>query len=215
MRRPRTSPRRSAHAAGSGLAIDYRAGELAALGLGRFDLVTAMEVIEHVADKPRFHRRARRALAPGRADGAVDPQPHRARRACCWSRAAERLGMVPRGTHHWDDFVTPDELRELLAAAGLTMGEPRGIALSPMQGPAPVRRPVAQLHRHCAAGVDRTTFPITVILNLFQDHRAANPEGATKRNVAQRRAERAVPRFGRGEKWVLKRVQDDEQVKWE
>src|SRR3546814_1290488 len=44
---------------------------------------------------------------------------------------AERLGMIPRGTHHWDDFVTPDELRELLADAGLAMGEPRGISWSP------------------------------------------------------------------------------------
>jgi len=42
--------------------------------------------------------------------------------------------MVPRGTHHWQDFVTPEELRELLAAAGLEMSEPRGIAFSPMRG---------------------------------------------------------------------------------
>jgi len=47
---------------------------------------------------------------------------------------AERIGMVPRGTHHWDDFVTPDELRELLASAGLVMGEPQGIAWSPTKG---------------------------------------------------------------------------------
>ena len=43
-----------AHAEGSGLAIDYRSGELAVLGLGTFELVTAMEVLEHVADKPAF-----------------------------------------------------------------------------------------------------------------------------------------------------------------
>jgi 2-polyprenyl-6-hydroxyphenyl methylase/3-demethylubiquinone-9 3-methyltransferase len=42
--------------------------------------------------------------------------------------------MVPRGTHHWQDFVTPDELRELLAGAGLAMGEPSGIAWSPLRG---------------------------------------------------------------------------------
>jgi len=48
--------------------------------------------------------------------------------------AAEALGAVPRGTHHWDDFATPEELRELLAEAELTMGEPRGIAWSPLQG---------------------------------------------------------------------------------
>ena len=48
--------------------------------------------------------------------------------------AAEALGAVPRGTHHWDDFATPDELRELLAAVGLAMGEPRGITWSPLRG---------------------------------------------------------------------------------
>jgi 2-polyprenyl-6-hydroxyphenyl methylase/3-demethylubiquinone-9 3-methyltransferase len=42
--------------------------------------------------------------------------------------------MVPRGTHHWDQFITPDELCELLGAAGLSMGEPRGIAWSPAKG---------------------------------------------------------------------------------
>jgi 2-polyprenyl-6-hydroxyphenyl methylase/3-demethylubiquinone-9 3-methyltransferase len=48
--------------------------------------------------------------------------------------AAERLGAIPRGTHHWDDFVTPGELRDLLADAGFAMGSPRGIAWSPMKG---------------------------------------------------------------------------------
>lgn len=42
--------------------------------------------------------------------------------------------MIPRGTHHWDDFVTPDELRDLLADAGLVMGTPRGIGWNPAQG---------------------------------------------------------------------------------
>ena len=47
---------------------------------------------------------------------------------------AERLGMIPRGTHHWSDFVTPDELRQLLRDTGLVMGEPRGVAWSPARG---------------------------------------------------------------------------------
>jgi 2-polyprenyl-6-hydroxyphenyl methylase/3-demethylubiquinone-9 3-methyltransferase len=42
--------------------------------------------------------------------------------------------MIPRGTHHWDDFATPEELRELLSTAGLVMGAPRGIAWSPTKG---------------------------------------------------------------------------------
>ena len=48
--------------------------------------------------------------------------------------AAEAVGAIPRGTHHWEDFVTPDELRGLLAEAGLAMGEPCGIAFSPGKG---------------------------------------------------------------------------------
>jgi 2-polyprenyl-6-hydroxyphenyl methylase/3-demethylubiquinone-9 3-methyltransferase len=47
---------------------------------------------------------------------------------------AETVGAVPRGTHRWEDFVTPDELRSLLAEAGLEMGQPRGLAFSPAKG---------------------------------------------------------------------------------
>ena len=47
---------------------------------------------------------------------------------------AEALGAIPRGTHDWSDFVSPDELRDLLANAGLAMGEPRGLAFTPGKG---------------------------------------------------------------------------------
>ena len=122
-----------AHAAGSGLAIDYRAGELAGLDLGQFDLVTCMEVLEHVADKPAFVAALAASLAPGGLLILSTPNRTTASRLLL-VEAAERLGMVPRGTHHWDDFVTPDEARDLLAGAGLAMGSPRGIALSPLKG---------------------------------------------------------------------------------
>ncbi len=122
-----------AHAQGAGLAIDYRAGELGALGAGRFDLVTSMEVIEHVADKRAFIARLADRLAPGGL--MILSTPNRtARSQLLLVGAAEAIGMVPRGTHHWDDFVTPDELRELLAEAGLTMSDPTGIAFSPTKG---------------------------------------------------------------------------------
>jgi 2-polyprenyl-6-hydroxyphenyl methylase/3-demethylubiquinone-9 3-methyltransferase len=122
-----------AHAAGSGLAIDYRCGEVGALGLCGFDLVGSMEVIEHVADKAAFLSALAACLAPGGL--MVLSTPNRtAKSRLLMVEAAERLGMVPRGTHHWDDFVTPDELRELLGRAGLVMGEPRGIAWSPLKG---------------------------------------------------------------------------------
>ncbi len=122
-----------AHAAGSGLAIDYRAGELAGLDLGQFDLVTCMEVLEHVADKSAFVAALAASLAPGGLLILSTPNRTVASRVLL-VEAAEWLGMVPRGTHHWDDFVTPDEARELLAGAGLAMGHPRGIALSPLKG---------------------------------------------------------------------------------
>lgn len=121
------------HAAGSGLAIDYRCGEIGALGLAGFDLVTAMEVIEHVADKPAFLAALAGALAPGGL--MVLSCPNRTPQSrLLLVEGAERIGLVPRGTHHWDDFVTPDELHELLAGAGLAMGEPRGISWSPLSG---------------------------------------------------------------------------------
>lgn len=47
---------------------------------------------------------------------------------------AEAVGLVPRGTHHWEDFVTPVELHDLLDAAGLRMGNPMGIAWSVSRG---------------------------------------------------------------------------------
>lgn len=122
-----------AHAQGAGLAIDYRHGELAALDLGRFDLVTAMEVIEHVADKPAFIAALADRLGEGGLMVLSTPNRTPASRLLMVA-AAERLGMVPKGTHHWDDFITPIELHDLLAGAGLVMGNPQGIAWSPARG---------------------------------------------------------------------------------
>ena len=123
----------SAHAAGAGLGIDYRCGDLAGLGLSGFDLVTSMEVIEHVADKAAFVAALAGALAPGGLMVLSTPNRTAASRLLL-VEGAERIGLVPRGTHHWDDFVTPDELVDLLVATGLAMGEPRGIAWSPVKG---------------------------------------------------------------------------------
>src|SRR5579863_2523110 len=122
-----------AHAEGSGLAIEYRCGDVAALGLAGFDLVCALEVIEHVADKPAFIAALAAALAP---DGLmVLSTPNRtARSRLLLVEGAERVGAIPRGTHHWQDFVTPPELAELLSGAGLTMSVPQGIAWAPHKG---------------------------------------------------------------------------------
>lgn len=122
-----------AHADGSGLAIRYMPGEIAAQDIGTFDLVTSMEVLEHVADKPAFIR----ALAARLADGGlmILSTPNRTTQSrLLLVKGAEAIGAVPKGTHHWEDFVTPEELRALLAAEGLVMSEPTGIGYSPLKG---------------------------------------------------------------------------------
>ncbi|MXO65410.1 bifunctional 2-polyprenyl-6-hydroxyphenol methylase/3-demethylubiquinol 3-O-methyltransferase UbiG [Altericroceibacterium endophyticum] len=123
----------TAHAQGSGLPITYSHGELDSLGLGQFDLVTSMEVIEHVADKPAFVAALARHLAPGGLMVLSTPNRTPASRLLLVG-AAEALGAVPRGTHHWDDFITPGEFTELLESAGLTTGMMKGISFSPVKG---------------------------------------------------------------------------------
>jgi len=123
----------SAHAEAVGLDIRYMAGEIGSLDLGTFDLVTCMEVIEHVADKPAFIAALTAKLAN---DGLLilsTPNRTAASRVLLVG-AAEAVGAVPKGTHHWDDFVTPDELTDLLGAAGLTVTATQGIAWRPGKG---------------------------------------------------------------------------------
>ncbi len=123
----------SAHAAGSRLEIEYRAGELGTLGLGQFDLVTCLEVIEHVADKQGLIDELARHLAPGGL--MILSTPNRTTKSrLLLVQGAEALGMVPKGTHHWEDFIAPDDLAQLGANADLEMQAPRGIAFTPMQG---------------------------------------------------------------------------------
>ena len=116
----------AAHAESSGLDIRYMAGEVASLDIGTFDLVTCLEVVEHVADKPAFLADVAERLAP---DGLlVMSTPNRtAASRVLLVGAAEAIGYVPKGTHHWEDFVTPEELESLLADAGLTVTDRRGI----------------------------------------------------------------------------------------
>ena len=123
----------AAHAEAVGLDIRYMAGEVAGLDIGTFDLVACVEVIEHVADKPAFLRDAAARLAP---DGLlVMSTPNRtAASRVLLVGAAEAVGYVPKGTHHWEDFITPDEFEALLADAGLSVTAQRGIAWRPGKG---------------------------------------------------------------------------------
>ena len=134
-RRAETVPYRAStgSARTDGGTASYKCGELADLNLGTFDLVTSMEVLEHVADKPAFVAQLARHLAPEGLLILSTPNRTLASRALLVG-AAEAVGAVPRGTHDWHDFVTPEELEALLAEGGLEVAEMRGIAFSPARG---------------------------------------------------------------------------------
>lgn len=123
----------SAHAEAVGLDIRYMAGEVGALDIGQFDLVTSVEVIEHVADKAAFLKDVAARLAPDGLLVMSTPNRTTASRVLLVG-AAEAVGYVPKGTHHWEDFITPDELEALLEDAGLTVTAKRGIAWRPGKG---------------------------------------------------------------------------------
>jgi 2-polyprenyl-6-hydroxyphenyl methylase/3-demethylubiquinone-9 3-methyltransferase len=120
------------HAGESGLAIRYVAGEVAELD-GKFDLVTALEVVEHVADPASFVRTLADRLAPGGL--LVMSTPNRTGLSKLLTiTLAEGFGRIPKGTHDYDQFLPPEQLTSLLADAGLKVTATRGIAFSPTRG---------------------------------------------------------------------------------
>lgn len=120
------------HAEGQGLAIDYRVGGIEGLS-ERFDLVTSMEVIEHVTDPAAFVAGLARALAPGGL--MLLSTPNRTPQSqLLMVGMAERIGLVPRGTHDWSKFLTPEELTGLLGDAGLKVIDVRGLSYSVGRG---------------------------------------------------------------------------------
>jgi len=129
---PETIAAARAHALGQGLEIDYRVGGVEAL-TGPYDMITAMEVVEHVADVPAFLDGLAAALAE---DGLlVMSTPNRtmtSRALMVW--AAEGLGRIPRGTHDWEQFLTPDELKTALDRAGIEVLDLVGLGWSPTRG---------------------------------------------------------------------------------
>lgn len=121
------------HAAGQGLAIEYFAGELAALPPATFDLVTSMEVVEHVTDPAAFITELAARLAPGGL--MIMSTPNRTMLSkLLLVEAAERIGAVPRGTHDWDQFLKPEELAKLLEGAGLEVVDRTGLSPSAAKG---------------------------------------------------------------------------------
>ncbi|MBX3561112.1 MAG: bifunctional 2-polyprenyl-6-hydroxyphenol methylase/3-demethylubiquinol 3-O-methyltransferase UbiG [Sphingomonas sp.] len=120
------------HAEGQGLAIDYRVGGTEALA-GRYDLVTSMEVVEHVADVPAFVAGLAGALVEGGL--LVMSTPNRtALSRLVMIGIGEGLGQIPKGTHDWGKFLTPDELTAHLAEAGLEVTDVTGLGWTPTRG---------------------------------------------------------------------------------
>jgi 2-polyprenyl-6-hydroxyphenyl methylase/3-demethylubiquinone-9 3-methyltransferase len=122
-----------AHAEGQGLAIDYRAIGVEALDDEKFDLVMSMEVIEHVSDVAGFVVGLANALAD---DGLlILSTPNRTPLSkLALITVGEGLGMVPKGTHDWSKFLTPEELTGLLESAGLTVTDTSGLSFDPRSG---------------------------------------------------------------------------------
>jgi 2-polyprenyl-6-hydroxyphenyl methylase/3-demethylubiquinone-9 3-methyltransferase len=122
-----------AHAATQGLAIDYRAGGVETVAGERFDLVTSLEVIEHVADPAGFAAMLAGCLAPGGLMVLSTPNRTALSRLALIA-VGEGLGSIPRGTHDWDKFLTPDELTKLVEATGLKVRDTCGIKFTPTRG---------------------------------------------------------------------------------
>lgn len=120
------------HAEGQGLAIDYRAGSVEALA-GPYDLVTSLEVVEHVREPREFVQGLADALAPGGL--LIMSTPNRtATSRLLMIVLGEGTGRIPRGTHDWEKFLTPDELCALLRDAGLEVVDRTGLAWNPVSG---------------------------------------------------------------------------------
>jgi 2-polyprenyl-6-hydroxyphenyl methylase/3-demethylubiquinone-9 3-methyltransferase len=120
------------HAAAMGLAIDYRNAAVEQID-GQFDLVTSLEVIEHVADPSAFLKSLAARLAPGGLLILSTPNAT-GRSKLMMITLGEGLGQIPKGTHDFDKFIPPERMTALLADAGLKCLDTEGIAWSPTRG---------------------------------------------------------------------------------
>jgi 2-polyprenyl-6-hydroxyphenyl methylase/3-demethylubiquinone-9 3-methyltransferase len=127
----------AAHALEQGLEIDYRASTAEALiaaGEPLFDVILNMEVIEHVSDPGDYLRSCASLLKPGGL--MIVATLNRTLKAMALAKVGAEyvLRWLPIGTHDWNKFLTPDELRSFLTAEPVTVDGPYGVVFSPLTG---------------------------------------------------------------------------------
>jgi 2-polyprenyl-6-hydroxyphenyl methylase/3-demethylubiquinone-9 3-methyltransferase len=117
------------HAESEGLRIDYRAATAEALADAgeHFNIVLAMEVVEHVADVPLFIARCAQLVETGGLMIAATINRTLKSFALAIVGAEYILRWLPRGTHQWDKFVTPEELETAMERNGLRVIDERGV----------------------------------------------------------------------------------------
>ncbi|MCO5092799.1 bifunctional 2-polyprenyl-6-hydroxyphenol methylase/3-demethylubiquinol 3-O-methyltransferase UbiG [Bosea sp. (in: a-proteobacteria)] len=125
-----------AHAEKSGLAIDYREETIEAVVESgrRFDIVLAMEVVEHVADVDAFVASCCAAVKP---DGLIVMATiNRTLKSYALAIVGAEyvLRWLPKGTHDWEKFVTPAELSAAIETSGFTIGARTGVVFNPLTG---------------------------------------------------------------------------------
>ena len=128
----RNIPVAQIHAQQSGLTIDYRhctAEDLVAAG-EQFDVVLNMEVVEHVADPQSFLTTCQQLLKPGglMVCSTLNRNPKSYLMAIIGAEYVMR--WLPKGTHEWSKFITPDELYDLLRKAGLDPVDRKGFVFN-------------------------------------------------------------------------------------
>lgn len=143
-----------AHADEMGLEIDYRAATAEALAEegASFDVVTAMEIVEHVADLGAFLGAAARLVKPGGL--LILSTLNRTMKSYLLAvvGAEYALGWVPRGTHDWNMFVRPSELVARVEKAGLKPLDLTGMAFNPLRGAFELRRGAMGVNYFLTAG---------------------------------------------------------------
>lgn len=145
----------SIHAEQGGLAIDYRAmtaEDLAAEG-NTFDAVTALEIVEHVADVRLFLSSCAALVKPG--GRLVMSTLNRTAKSFVFAIVGAEyvLRWLPRGTHQWEKFLRPSELTEGLEGAGLSVFDLTGVAYNPLSDDWHLSRDMAVNYMLCAEKV--------------------------------------------------------------